>query len=670
MNLRLLLALLLFGSAGAASEAGDGLGLMPLPRSAALRPGRLAVPDALAAAIRRFPAPFRAPAGSGAVFVMECPPPGSAVPQFGEDESYSLVISPQKAVLRARTAEGAVRGMATLWQLLRRDQGGWFLPAVEIDDSPRFAWRGLMIDVARHWQPAEVIRRNLDGMALVKLNVLHLHLTDDQGFRIEVKSHPELAAKGSDGHFYTREEMRGIIAYAAERGIRVVPEFDLPAHATSWLVSHPELASGPGPYQIERHWGPRNPVMDPTNEAVYRLLTDVLTEMAAVFPDPYLHIGGDENNGVQWGANARIQAFIRERGLGGNLGLQVYFARRMESILARLGKRPIGWDEILSPDLPRNAVIESWRDSAALGRVARLGFQGILANGYYVDLCHSAAEYYLSDPLPPREPSGPALTPRERSRVLGGEASMWGEWVTPETIDSRIWPATAAIAERLWSPAQVRDVPDMYRRLAIMSAALTRLGLRHESYRGPFLHRLLSGDDNPETFAALSALLEAVGPVRGLARYHQQPGVDERTPLTGIADAAAPDGPAAREFADEVFAWLASPRLNGAETGSSIRASLLRWTEAGELLSASGGPALRAPGLAESAAVADELADASRLGLEALGCLQAGRAPPAGWQAEAAVRLASDAEPHFGAEVAVLPAIRSLVAAASRPAGE
>src|SRR5262245_8689706 len=218
-----------------------------------------------------------------AAFVIRCAGPGKSIPSVDEDESYSLEVSATRAVLDAPTVIGAVRGLETFLQLLSGDQEGYFIPVVKVQDRPRFPWRGLMIDVCRHWQPMEVIKRNLDGMAAVKLNVLHLHLTEDQGFRIESKKFPELHEKGSDGLYFTQEQMREIIEYARMRGIRVVPEFDMPGHATSWLASHPELGSQPGPYQIERRWGIFDPVLDPTNEALYKFLDGFLGEMARLF---------------------------------------------------------------------------------------------------------------------------------------------------------------------------------------------------------------------------------------------------------------------------------------------------------------------------------------------------------------------------------------------------
>ena len=441
--------------------------------------------------------------GVDATVVVECAAGGLAVPALGEDESYDLEVTSAQAVLKAPTVLGALHGLETILQLLQSDSSGWFLPAVSIKDHPRFPWRGLMIDVARHWQPMDVIKRNLDGMALVKLNVLHLHLTDDQGFRIECNQYPQLHELGSDGNYFTQEQMSELIAYAAERGIRVVPEFDLPGHATSWLVAFPELASAPGPYAIERKWGIFDPVLDPTNPKVYEILDGFLGEMAELFPDAYFHIGGDENNGVHWNANPQIQAYIREHDLKDKAGLHAHFNGRIHAILAKYGKQMIGWDEILHPDLPSGSVVHSWRGPKGISDATQSGFATLLSNGYYIDLCHSAADHYLNDPVP----AGSPLTPEQQKLVLGGEATMWAEWVTPETIDSRIWPRTAAIAERLWSPREVRDVPDMYRRLAIVSRRLEETGLRHESYRDPALRRL-AGDD--ASIADLSDLRDFV----------------------------------------------------------------------------------------------------------------------------------------------------------------
>ena len=384
-----------------------------------------------------------------ATLVIEAAAGTKAVQELGEDESYKLEIASSGARLNAPTTLGVMRGLQTFLQLVRTTSAGFAVPAVSIEDSPRFPWRGLMIDVGRHFIPLDVLKRNLDGMAAVKLNVFHWHLSENQGFRVESKKFPKLTGMGSDGLYYTQAEVRELIAYARERGIRVVPEFDMPGHATAWFVGYPELASGPGPYQIERQWGVFDPAMDPTREETYKFLDIFIGEMAGLFPDEFFHIGGDEVNGKEWDANPKIQAFMRAHGMKNNNDLQAYFNQRVEKIVAKHGKTMLGWDEILRPDLPKTIVIQSWRGPDSLARAAKLGYRGLLSSGYYVDLMWSAERHYATEPL-----SGAAasLTPEEQKRILGGEACMWSEYVSPENIDSRIWPRTAAIAERLWSP--------------------------------------------------------------------------------------------------------------------------------------------------------------------------------------------------------------------------
>ena len=258
---------------------------------------------------------------------------GEAVQSLNEDESYTLTVTTAEATLNAATVVGAMRGLETLLQLVQTDGTAFFVPAVRIEDSPRFQWRGLMIDVGRHFEPVEVIKRNLDAMAAVKLNVFHWHLTEDQGFRIESKLYPKLTGMGSDGLFYTQEQAREIVAYARAQGIRVVPEFDMPGHTKSWFVGHPELASAPGPYTIRREFGIEDAAMDPTRESTYKLIDGFLGEMSAIFPDAYMHVGGDESNGKQWAANPKIQEFMRAHGLKDSAALQAYFNQQLLKIL-------------------------------------------------------------------------------------------------------------------------------------------------------------------------------------------------------------------------------------------------------------------------------------------------------------------------------------------------
>ncbi len=356
------------------------------------------------------------------------------VQELGEDESYTLEVTSAGAKLSAANTLGAIRGLQTFLQLVEVTPEGFAVPAVTIRDQPRFPWRGLMIDVSRHFIPLDVLKRNLDGMAAVKMNVFHWHLSDNQGFRVESKRFPNLQQMGSDGLYYTQEEVRDLIAYARDRGIRVVPEFDMPGHSTAWFVGYPELASKPGPYKIERNWGVFDAAMDPTQERTYRFLDEFIGEMAKLFPDQYFHIGGDEVNGKQWDANPKIQEFMHLHGIKNDQDLQAYFNKRVQEIVHKHGKIMEGWDEILRPDLPKNIVVQSWRGQASLAEAAKQGYRGLLSYGYYLDLMWPAARHYAVDPL---GDSASNLSQEQRSRVLGGEACMWSEFASPENIDSQ-----------------------------------------------------------------------------------------------------------------------------------------------------------------------------------------------------------------------------------------
>jgi len=596
--------------------------------------------------------------GTVAALVIECRALGRTIPALGEDEAYTLKTSPTQATLRASTALGALYGLETLLQLLQSDAMGWFLPEVTIIDRPRFPWRGLMIDVVRHWQPIDVIKRNLDGMALVKLNVLHLHLTDDQGFRIESKTCPRLHESGSDGHFFTHEQIREIIAFAAKRGIRVVPEFDIPGHATSWLVGHPELASAPGAYGIERGRGIFDPVLDPTNPRVYEILEKFLGEMAALFPDAYLHIGGDENNGVHWSANPGIQAFIREHQLQDNAGLHAYFNGRIHTILAKHGKQLVGWDEILHPSLPAGSVVHSWRGPAGVAEAAQHGFACIRSNGYYINLSVPVADQYLTDPMSTDIP----LTAPQQELVLGGEATMWSEWVTPEIIDSRIWPRTAAIAERFWSPREVRDVADMYRRLSVVSRRLEEAGLRHESYVDPALRRFVGDAATPAELAALRVITDLLEPVTLDPRNEMQKHIDLLAPLTGLVDCARSDNAAGRAFADLVNAALTGKAATPADL-AALTQQQTGWKSAAILLSTGLGG--RSPRLNEALPLIEALLAASEVGLEAVEALGTSRRMGAGWRQTQLAKLVGASASHVAAELAVIASLKRLVDAAA-----
>lgn len=486
-------------------------------------------------------------------FIITVERPGHV--KLSEDESYRLTVANHRILLNAETDIGALRGLETFLQLLNAEEEGYYFPGVEITDAPRFPWRGLLLDVSRHFMPVEVVKRNLEGMAAVKMNVFHWHLADDQGFRVECKTFPKLHEMGSDGFYYTREQIREIIAYADNLGIRVVPEFDIPSHTASWVVGYPELASAPGPYTIERRWGIKDPVMDPTRKQTYSFLDKFFKEMSALFPDEYMHIGGDENNGKQWDANQDIQDYMKKNNIKDNHALQSHFNQRILKILTKYHKKMVGWDEIFHPDLPNTIVIHSWRGQKSLIDAARQGYQGILSNGYYIDLMQPASFHYLNDPVP----EDTALTEEQKKNILGGEATSWGELVSPETVDSRIWPRTAAIAERLWSPQNIRDVEDMYARLEIISFRLEELGLTHQTNYPMMLRRLTNNTD----ITALKTLVDLLEPVKIYNRHRQGVTYTSYSPLTRVVDAARPESMTARRFGILIDSLIANPEMEG-----------------------------------------------------------------------------------------------------------
>jgi hexosaminidase len=470
-------------------------------------------------------------------------------PILGTDEKYTLRIDSDGIQLNAQNVFGAMDGMETLFQLLQETEAGSFFPAVEIDDAPRFPWRGLMLDPGRHFLSVDTILRTLDGMAAAKLNVLHWHLSDDQGFRVQSKVFPWLAVAGSNGRFYTQEQVKQVIVYASERGIRVLPEFDVPSHTTSWMVGYPMLGSRKGEYTLATTNGIKDSVMDPTRESTYQFLDSFFAEMAELFPDEYLHVGGDENNGKDWQANRHIARFMREHRLTDKNGLQAYFNHRVEAILLRHHRRMVGWDEILHPELAPDVVIQNWHGTEFLIDAAKQGHQGLLSKVFYLDHMYTSADMYAADPIP----SGSDLTPAQAKLVLGGEACMWGEQVSDAIIDSRIWPRAAAVGERLWSSATTRDANDMYRRLAFMSLRLDALGVRNIS--GPQRGlRQLAGVNASEQ-AALAVFDSVLQPVDFHERAREQH-TAESTPIGRLVDYSVPDPPSRRDLAAMVNARL------------------------------------------------------------------------------------------------------------------
>ena len=397
---------------------------------------------------------------------------------------------------------------------------------------------------------------------------------------------------GSDGNFYTQAEMREVVKYAHDRGIRVVPEFDMPGHARSWFVGHPELAALPRPYTVVHHYTvedfehpdpKQDAAMDPTKEQVYQFLDGFLAEMTALFPDHYFHIGGDECDGKQWDATPHVQAFMKAHGIKDDPALQAYFTGRVQKLVTKRGKISIGWDEVLQPDTPNDVVIQSWRGQRSLFQAASRGYRGILSAGYYIDLNQPASQHYLVDPLvlPPLNEHDPTakgvdvpehLAPEQEARILGGEATEWTEYITPEILSDRVWPRSAAIAERFWSPQEDRDVPTMYARLGWVSHEMQMLGIENGVVNQGMLERI-AGTTATERLQVLAAMVQP--PTDYLRESVTGQAYDEIRPLIHMVDAVPAESVTARHFAElahAVAVGSATP-LQHAE----IRAWLVLW---------------------------------------------------------------------------------------------
>ncbi len=565
----------------------------------------------------RIGVPFAVPGGPTATIVIEVTAAGQRVQGIDENESYSLHVNNERAFLKAPTVVGAIRGLETLLQLITGDEQRFYVPEVAIEDEPRFHWRGLLVDVGRHFMPVEQIKNTLDGMALVKLNVLHWHLSEDQGFRVESKRFPKLHQLGSDGSYYTQSELRDVVAYARDRGIRVVPEFDMPGHSTAWFVGYPQYASRPAPIAIRREWGGADAIFDPSREETYTFIDQFIGEMVAIFPDQYWHIGGDEVEAKHWNGNARITRWRRARGFANTAAVQAHFNRRLTTILRKHGRVMIGWDEVLHPQLPTQTVVQSWRGVNYLSEAVRKGHPGILSAPYYLDHIKPATDFYLADPLP----AGTTLTAEQQALVLGGEACMWSEFVSEETTDSRLWPRLGAVAERLWSPQHVTDVPDMYRRLDVLAGRLEGMGLRVQSHTARMLRQLMPTGD----IAPLETLLTVAQPPFFGQRLNGV-STNQLQPLTRIVDAARPD-PSARWLVERLVRRVVQGPVDVAAR-DSLATLFARWRDNAPRVRALG---TGTPLIAQSTPASDALARTSEIGLQAIGYLSRGERPPSEW---------------------------------------
>src|ERR1700686_5250011 len=667
----LMLALFLVHFASAQTQ--PQLNLMPMPASVHPGTGELPINQSFSVAVtgnhdasldlevqrfekqlsRQTGIPFRPKPGATPTLQIHADHGREAVQKLGEDESYELTVADSGAKLTAPTTLGVIRGLQTFLQLVQITPAGFAAPAVTNKDQPRFAWRGLLIDVSRHFIPIDVLKRNIDGMAAVKMNVLHWHLSDDQGFRVESKKFPKLTGMGSDGMFYTQEEIREFIAYARDRGIRVMPEFDMPGHSRSWFLGYPELSSGGGPYTMEG--GGIDPIIDPTRESTYKFLEKFIAEMAKLFPDPNFHIGGDEVDGKQWDANPKIQEFIKAHGMKNNQDLQAYFNQRLEKIVAKNHKIMVGWDEILHPDLPKTIIVHSWRGQKSLAEAAKQGYSGLLSFGYYLDLMWPAARHYAVDPM-----SGEAanLTAEEAKSILGGESCQWAEWVTPENIDSHIWPRNAVIAERLWSPQEVKDAASMYARMNAVSYDLESLGLTHNSARTQMLQRMAGNGD----ITALRVLADVVEPVKDYNRWDDAKGpIDFHAPLTRMIDAVNPESDTARRFSGLLQTFVQSDYKDQAAEGQ-IRSYLTTWRDNDARLH----PLLEQSFLLqEDGQLSQILSALGGPGLQALDYLDKGQTAPDSWKTQQLAVIDQAKTRHADMLLMVVAPVQQLVEASA-----
>jgi hexosaminidase len=437
-------------------------------------------------------------------------------------EAYTLDVSPAGVVIRASDPAGAFYGLETLKQLLPaaiyRDaplaNTMWRAAAVHVEDAPRFAWRGSHLDVARHFESKEFVKKYINLLARHKMNRFHWHLTEDQGWRIEIKKYPLLTELGScreqtlvgpyitnpkpsnfDGKrhcgFYTQDDVREVVAYAAERMITVVPEIEMPGHAQAAIHAYPRLSSrpdsSPGVLQV---WGVSDFILNPTDSTV-AFMQDVLTEVLALFPGPYIHIGGDEAGKAQWKANPQIQARIKALGLKDEHEMQSWFIRQMDTFLAARGRRMIGWDEILEGGLAENATVMSWRGMDGGIAAAKANHDVVMAPGSHTYFDHYQSRDKTKEPLAiggftpidsvyAFEPVPPQLTPDEAKHVLGAQAQLWAEYMpNAKHVEYMAYPRMVALSEVLWSAKARRDYADFTGRLPTHLARLDALDVNY-----------------------------------------------------------------------------------------------------------------------------------------------------------------------------------------------
>lgn len=550
--------------------------------------------------------------GPGRPLTLHCATASSSYPDLRDDEAYVLEASASGVRIAAAEEWGVLRGLATLTQLC---SDGQTLPACHIEDQPRFAWRGLMLDVARHFIPLKDLLRTLDAMAVFKLNVLHLHLSDDQAFRFPSARFPRLA---SEAH-YSAVEIRTLVGHAADLGIRLVPELDVPGHTACWLTAYPEWGNRPA--QSTRRFGVHRECLDPTRPQVREALEVLFAEVADAFPDTWIHIGGDEVHPDWWSGDARIDGYMTRHNVPDAAALQARFNGDMAELLKGLGKRMVGWDEVLHGDLPRDVVVQAWRGVTARDRALRAGHDCIMSAPYYLDLMYPADVHYAFDPAAPEtelltgedamlhDPrlahvaAGMAWTRQWRQvealpdaktpgSLLGAEACLWSELVDARVLDVRLWSRLPALAERFWSPADCSTAGDMEARLGLALQHLPRWA--GVDVAGD-VRRLVTEAGVAESWWPLVEMLEPVkwygrllgdealqARLQGREMPQARP-YDADTPLNRVVDALPPQALGVTTLMD-----LLDSELGGdSEARQGLRELAARWRSLPE----SGGPA-------------------------------------------------------------------------------
>ena len=524
-------------SAQTAKEDSPIIAIIPQPVSVAVKPGRFTLTgrtvistDAASAAIGRQLAQYLEPATG---FTLRIQTAGGAAPagaialrrdpslkRLGA-EGYLLDVGPGRILIRAPEPAGLFYGVQTLRQLLPRDifrdapvgNSAWHVPAVTIEDMPRFPWRGAHLDVGRHFQPKEFVKKYIDLLALHKLNTFHWHLTEDQGWRLEIKRYPKLTEIGAwrketligrmrrtndltfdgirHGGFYTQQDAREIVAYAKARFITVVPEIEMPGHAMAAIAAYPELGVTGEPIEVAKTWGVFSDILNAEPSTV-QFMQNVLSEVLEIFPSRYIHVGGDEADKAKWKVSPRIQARIKELGLADEHELQSWFIRQMDDFLVKRNRRLIGWDEILEGGLAENAVVMSWRGTKGGIEAARANHDVVMAPTTHVYLDYYQSKDQAAEPLAiggfvplelvyAFEPVPDELEPQFVKHVLGGQANVWTEYMpTPKKVEYMAFPRLTALAEVVWTPKEKKDYANYLERLR---EHLTRLEALDVNFR-------------------------------------------------------------------------------------------------------------------------------------------------------------------------------------------